>query len=206
MRLLVATTNPGKVREIRGILAGLPIDLVGLADLDPIAEPEETGLTFEDNARDKARYYARASGLVAVAEDSGLVIDGLGGEPGVHSARYGGDEARTYPEKFALIYRKLAARNALGSAARFVCALALADGDRILFEARGTVEGRIGDAPRGSGGFGYDPIFFHPPLNRTLAELDEAAKAQVSHRGRAFRQLREYFEDHPPGSGHGRAR
>ena len=204
MRLLVATTNPNKVREIRDILDGLPVELLGLRDVTAVDEPEETGLTFEENARDKARYYARATGLLAVAEDSGLVIDGLGGEPGVHSARYGGDAARTYPEKFALVYSRLAAQGALRSPARFVCALALASGDRILFESRGTIEGHIADAPRGDQGFGYDPIFFYPPLARTLAEVDAATKAGVSHRGRAFQQLREFLSAREPGEIDGR--
>jgi XTP/dITP diphosphohydrolase len=195
--LLVATTNPNKVREIRVILDGTAVDLIGLGDLAAVPEPEETGATFEENARDKARYYSSATGLIAVAEDSGLVIDGLGGEPGVHSARYGGALGRTYPDKFALIYGKLAANGALRSPARFVCALALASGGRILFEARGTVEGHIADAPRGEGGFGYDPIFFYPPLGCTLAEISAADKASVSHRGRAFQQLRSFLETCP---------
>jgi XTP/dITP diphosphohydrolase len=195
--LLVATTNPNKVREIRVILDGTGVELIGLGDVAAVPEPEETGATFEENARDKARYYAGATGMVAVAEDSGLVIDGLDGEPGVHSARYGGELGRTYPEKFALVYGKLAARRALGSPARFVCALALASGGRILFEARGIVEGRIADAPRGEGGFGYDPIFFYPPLGCTLAEISAADKASVSHRGKAFQQLRSFLESRP---------
>lgn len=197
MRLLLATTNPGKVREIRGILGGLDLDLAGLGDLPPLDEPEESGLTFAENARGKALHYAQASGMAVVAEDSGLVIDGLDGEPGVHSARYGGDGARSYPEKFALIFARLASRQALGSPARFVCELAVASGDRILFEASGTIEGVITDAPRGSGGFGYDPIFFYPPFGCTLAELDEERKATVSHRGLAFSQLRAFLQRHP---------
>lgn len=197
MRILVATTNANKIREIRGILDGIRVDLLGLGDLPSIPEPEETGATFDENARDKARYYSRATGLTAVAEDSGLVIDGLDGEPGVHSARYGGDAARTYPEKFALVYGRLAAKGALGSAARFVCALALASGDRILFESRGIIEGRVADAPSGTGGFGYDPIFYYPPLACTLAEIDAAVKATVSHRGRAFDQLKAFLEARP---------
>jgi XTP/dITP diphosphohydrolase len=191
VRLLVATTNRNKLREIRGIMAGLDVDVEGLDAYPPIDEPEETGATFEENARQKAAYYSTRLGVPAVAEDSGLVIDGLGGEPGVHSARYGGADADTYDRKFEIVYSRLRERNALGSAARFVCALALADGARILFEARGTIEGVIADGPHGDGGFGYDPIFFSPPHGRTLAQLTEAEKAVVSHRGRAFRQFRE---------------
>jgi XTP/dITP diphosphohydrolase len=191
VRLLVATTNRNKLREIRGIMAGLEVEVEGLDAYPPIDEPEETGATFEENARQKAVYYSTRLGVPAVAEDSGLVIDGLGGEPGVHSARYGGADADTYDKKFAIVYGRLRERHALGSTARFVCALALADGAQVLYEARGTIEGVIADGPRGDGGFGYDPILFSPPHGRTLAQLTEEEKAAVSHRGRAFRQFRE---------------
>jgi XTP/dITP diphosphohydrolase len=196
-RLVVATTNPNKLREIRGILNGTGVIVDGLDAFPPVAEPEETGATFAENARQKAVYYSRALGVTVVAEDSGLEIDGLGGEPGVQSARYGGPAAETYPQKFALVYAGLRARGAMGSAARFVCALAVADGETILFEARGTVEGRVNDVPEGNLGFGYDPIFFYPPFGRTLAELEEEEKAAVSHRGEAFRQLRDRLASHP---------
>jgi len=196
-RLLVATTNPNKLREIRGIFTGVDVELMGLDAFPQTPEPDETGRTFAENAREKAVYYSTALGVPAVAEDSGLEIDGLGGEPGVESARYGGPAASTYAQKFALVYGGLRARGALGSPARFVCALAVADGSRILFEARGTIEGRISDSPVGDGGFGYDPIFFYPPLGRTLAQLTEAEKARVSHRGQAFRQLRDRLAGDP---------
>jgi XTP/dITP diphosphohydrolase len=196
-RLVVATTNPDKLREIRGILNGIDVIVDGLDAFPPVVEPEETGETFAENARQKAISYSTALGVAVVAEDSGLEIDGLGGEPGVQSARYGGAAAETYAQKFALVYAGLRARNAMGSSARFVCALAVADGADILFEARGTVEGRVHDAPKGDRGFGYDPIFFYAPLGRTLAELDEAEKASISHRGQAFRQLRDYLASHP---------
>jgi len=197
LRLVVATTNPHKLREIRGILNGTGVRVDGLEAFPAVAEPEETGATFAENARQKALYYSRLIGVTVVAEDSGLEIDGLGGEPGVQSARYGGAAAETYPQKFALVYAGLRARGAMGSPARFVCALAVADGTNIRYEARGTIEGRINDSPRGDGGFGYDPIFFYPPLGRTLAELDEGQKASVSHRGQAFRQLRDHLASHP---------
>ena len=196
-RLVVATTNPDKLREIRGILSGTGVTVQGLDAFPPVPEPEETGGTFADNARQKAIHYSTALGVTVVAEDSGLEIDGLGGEPGVQSARYGGPAAATYVQKFALVYAGLRARGAMGSAARFVCALAVADGAAILYESRGTVEGRINDEPRGEGGFGYDPIFFYPPLGRTLAELDDDEKASVSHRGQAFRQLRDHLATQP---------
>jgi XTP/dITP diphosphohydrolase len=205
MRLLVATTNPGKIREIRTLLADAPVELVTLADLPPIEAPEETGRTFAENARLKARYYAAIAGAgLTVAEDSGLEIDALDGAPGVESARFGGADT-TYPEKFALLYHQLerVAGRATSSGtangeearlggARFVCALAVADGDRILFETSGTVEGEIAAEPRGTGGFGYDPIFYYPPFGCTLAEAGDR-KAAVSHRGKAFRHLRSWL-------------
>jgi XTP/dITP diphosphohydrolase len=196
-RLLIATTNPNKVREIRQLLDSVPLDLVTLAEWPQVAAPEETGLTFEENARAKALYYAAATGELTVAEDSGLAIDALDGAPGVESARFGGAET-SYPDKFALIYAALRARKGAAdpaSAARFVCAVALAKGARVLFETRGTVEGRIAPEPRGDGGFGYDPIFFYPPYGQTLAEAGDR-KAAVSHRGEAFRSLAAFLQSH----------
>ena len=189
-RLLIATTNPGKIKEITGILDGVPIELVTLNDLDPIAEPEETGPTFADNARLKARYYSNATGLVSVADDSGIEIDALDKAPGVHSARWHGTD---YPTKFRKIQELFRERGVSGSTARFVCCVALADRESIVFETTATVEGEIAAAPRGSNGFGYDPIFYYPPFGCTLAELDREKKAAVSHRGKAFRALREYL-------------
>src|SRR5437879_6425184 len=130
-KLLVATTNRDKLREIGPLLAGIPFEVVTLAGYPLVEPPEETGRTFEENARAKARYYAAATGELTVAEDSGLEIDALGGAPGVHSARYGGQDA-SYPEKFALIYAELRARGRATSAARFVCALALVKDDRVV--------------------------------------------------------------------------
>jgi XTP/dITP diphosphohydrolase len=194
IRLLVATTNPNKVREIRQMLAGASADIVTLAEWPAVTAPEETGRTFEENARAKALYYAAATGELTVAEDSGLAIDALDNAPGVESARFGGADL-SYPEKFALIDAALRAKGDRESSARFVCALALVRGDRVLFEARGTVEGRISPEPKGQGGFGYDPIFFYPPYGQTLAEAGDA-KAAVSHRGEAFRALRIFLESH----------
>ena len=188
MTLLVATTNRDKVREIRGILAGLDVTLLTLDAVASSEAPEETGRTFAENARLKALHYADRSGCLVVAEDSGLEIDALGGRPGVESARFGG-EGTPYPEKFRLLY----AEGAAGSTARFVCALALAQGTRLNFEASGVVEGRIAASPAGEGGFGYDPIFFYPPFNQTLAQAIDR-KSQVSHRAEAFRKLRGFLE------------
>ena len=190
MKLLVATTNPGKLREIAGILAGLPVDLVPLDQFSGIPEPEETGATFAENARLKALYYHQATGLPTVSDDSGLEIEALGGLPGVHSARWEGND---YAVKFRKIYELLDAANARGSRARFVCRLALADQGRIIFESEGVIEGTITDDPRGDQGFGYDPIFFYPPLGKTTAELDRDLKATVSHRGKAFSALARFL-------------
>jgi XTP/dITP diphosphohydrolase len=190
VRLLIATTNPGKIREIKDILAPAPVAVVTLADLPAVPEPEETGATFEDNARLKALYYASATGLPSVADDSGIEIDALDKAPGVHSARWFGTD---YAVKFQKIYELLQERGVATSAARFVAAVAFAEGARIAFESRGVVEGTIAPQPKGSHGFGYDPIFFYPPLGCTLAEVDGEAKARVSHRGEAFRAFRDYL-------------
>jgi XTP/dITP diphosphohydrolase len=189
--LLVATTNLGKLAEIRLLLTGVPVELRSLADQSPLAPPQETEETFAANARDKARYYARQTGLITVAEDSGLEIAALGGAPGVRSSRYGGPNS-TDLEKFALIFEALRETGSPDRSARFVCALALAAGDDILFEASGIVEGTIITEPRGHDGFGYDPIFFYRPFGCTLAEAG-TRKAAVSHRSAAFGQLREYL-------------
>ena len=193
-RLLVATTNRGKLREILALLAGLPFDVVTLAYYPNLAAPPEAGHTFAENARAKALFYAAGTGELTVAEDSGLEIDALDGAPGVESARFGGT-ATSYPEKFALVYEALRARGTATSTARFVCALALAIDGTIVFETRGTIEGHIAPEPRGEGGFGYDPIFFYPPFGRTLAEAEVIdQKSTVSHRGEAFRALRTFLE------------
>ena len=192
LRLVVATTNRGKLREIEMLLDGIPLTLVTLADWPDIPPPDETGRTFAENARLKAVYYANHTGQLTVAEDSGLEIDALGGAPGVESARFGG-AGSSYPAKFALIYDALRAKKDGPPTARFVCALALAAGDDVVFEARGTVDGVIAPEPKGSGGFGYDPIFYYPPFGCTLAEASAEQKATVSHRGEAFRKLRTFL-------------
>jgi XTP/dITP diphosphohydrolase len=193
MRLLVATTNQDKLREIRSLLAGVDVELITLRDLPAVAEPEETGQTFQDNARLKASYYAAAAGLMTIAEDSGLVIDALDGEPGVQSARFLRPDA-PYAERFRVILRRLADHPARGRAARFLCAVAVVEGDRILFETVGRIEGEIAEAPRGDRGFGYDPIFFYPPYGTTLAEVSEDAKLAVAHRGEAFRAVAAWLQ------------
>lgn len=192
MRLLVATTNRDKVREIRSLLANAPVELLTLSDLAPVEEPEETGDTFQENARLKARYYAKHSGLLTVAEDSGLAIDALDGEPGVKSARFLRPDA-SYPERFAEIFERLARNPNLPRTARFVCAVAVVDGDRVVYETTGIVEGTIAHAAVGNRGFGYDPIFYFPPYKATLAEVDEEQKLAIAHRGKAFRALADWI-------------
>ncbi len=188
-RLLIATTNPNKVREIRPLLAGLPCKLVTLADVDPMPEPDEDGQTFWENARLKALAYAGGSGLTVVAEDSGLQVDAMNGEPGVHSARFLGADT-PYPERFQDIFRRIDGRD---RSARFVTALAVAKGREILFETETTIEGEIADHAAGQHGFGYDPIFYYPPFRVTTAQLPDQDKAIVSHRARAFRDLRRWL-------------
>ena len=189
-KLVVATTNRHKLLEIERLLARLDWTVEAIAAYSPGPAPEETGRTFAENARIKALHYGRLAPHLTVADDSGLEIDGLDGEPGVHSARFNG---AAYAEKFEAIYARLRERRALGSPARFVCALAAAERGRIVFEATGTIEGCIAGKPAGRAGFGYDPIFFYPPYGCTLAEVSAERKSAVSHRGKAFRKLREFI-------------
>ena len=188
-KVLIATTNPNKIREIRPLLAGVPVELITLADVAPVPEPEENGSTFWANARIKALAYAKGSNLFTVAEDSGLEIDSLNGEPGVLSARFLGPHA-SYPDRFAEIFRRLGDQP---RTARFVTALAVARGNDILFETETAVEGEIAMAPSGEHGFGYDPIFWYPPFGCTTAQLPDADKAVISHRARSFRDLRRWL-------------
>jgi XTP/dITP diphosphohydrolase len=194
--LLIATTNPHKVKEIIGGLEGLPITLKTLKDFPDIEISSESGLTCEENAREKALHYSHATGLLTMAEDSGFEVEALNGAPGIYSARYLRPDA-SYPERFDEIYRALRGRNLTTSAARFVSALALADNQRILFETEGIVEGQVARQPAGNGGFGYDPIFFFPPYGKTFGEVSSREKLAVSHRGQAIRALRAYLKQNP---------
>ena len=203
-RLLVATTNLDKLTEIRQLLGTSPVDVLSLRDRPAVREPHEAGTTFEENARLKARYYDAcvtsdpADDRYTVAEDSGLVIDALGGEPGIHSARFVSPDA-PYEQKFAEIYRRLAKIPQEGRTARFVCAVAVVHRGVVVFETTGTIEGEIAAAPRGSGGFGYDPIFYYPPYGMTLGEVSSDDKLRVAHRGVAIRQLAAWLEGDAPG-------
>jgi non-canonical purine NTP pyrophosphatase (RdgB/HAM1 family) len=194
MEVLFATGNGYKIDEVRAILAPLGINVRSLADVATAPEePEEDGLTFEDNARLKARYYARELGVTCVAEDSGLEVDAIGGAPGVYSARYAGatgtrdERDRANNEK---LLRELAHVPAGERQARFVCVASVADpAGRILAEARGTYEGVIAAEPRGKNGFGYDPLLYLEDRRCTSAELAAEEKHARSHRGKAFRAL-----------------
>jgi XTP/dITP diphosphohydrolase len=187
-RLLVATTNAGKVREIGRTLAGLPFEVVSLAEVLPKASYRERGRTFLDNARGKGLRYARLSGLLTLAEDSGLEVDALGGAPGVHSARFARPEP-TDERNLRKVLRLLRDVPRPKRRARFVCAMVLAGPDGILAEVLGEVRGVIAETPKGSNGFGYDPIFHYPRLAKRFAELSPEAKNDISHRGRALAKM-----------------
>jgi len=194
----LATRNPGKLKEFRELLAGLPLEASGLEPFGDIPEPEETGETFADNARDKARYYAAATGQWCLADDSGLVVDALAGQPGVRSARYAIDDVPPGSPRHTIdqannrkLLRELADVPDHARTARFVCHVALAEPGQVRLEADGTVEGRILHAPRGHNGFGYDPLFYIDQKHRTTAELSPDEKHALSHRGQAMRKLAE---------------
>lgn len=189
MKVVVATRNPGKLREIVPLLAELRLELCTIDEVAPGAELREDGLTFEANARAKARAAARAAGLPAIADDSGLEVDALDGQPGVRSARYAGsptDDARNNAKLIAA----LAARPGAARSARFRCVAAFVDEARGIDIIRdGSCAGQVLEAPRGVGGFGYDPLFLVPALGRTMAELSLEEKNRLSHRAAAFRAL-----------------
>lgn len=197
MRLLIATKNPGKIREFREILGADRYEWDDLAHEHAVEAPEETGETFRANACLKAIYYARQFGIPALADDSGLEVDALGGKPGVHSARWAemNQAGHGDADNNALLLRQLAGVPDDRRTARFVCVLALADCDgRILLTVRDTVEGRVIHAPRGSNGFGYDPLFLVDATGKTTAELAPEQKHAISHRGKALRHMRELMD------------
>jgi len=192
MDLLIATHNSGKVEEFARLLKGIDLRIVSLDDLDVrIEAPDETGATFVENALIKARYYHQKTGLLALADDSGLEVDALGGKPGVYSARYAGAGA-SGPQMVARLIDEIRNTPEPKRGARFQCALALVgDGIEEVFE--GSATGSIAHQPRGSGGFGYDPIFIDTDTGKTFAELSTAEKSTRSHRGRALAKLYSYL-------------
>jgi XTP/dITP diphosphohydrolase len=193
LRMVLATRNAGKIREIRAILAHLPVELVTLEELPRMTSAYEDGLTFEDNAAKKALHVWRATHLATLADDSGLEVDALGGRPGILSARFAGESA-THAENNRKLLDLLAEVPSEQRRARFVCVAALAKPGGELVLTRGEVEGVISDAPAGTGGFGYDPVFYLPAYCRTIAELDETVKNFISHRAGALRAMRPVIE------------
>jgi XTP/dITP diphosphohydrolase len=188
-RLVLATANRAKGRELVALLAGLPYRIQDLSEFPGLVLPPEGETSYADNALGKARAVTAATGLVALADDSGIEVDALSGLPGVLSARYGG-EGLTDPERNALMLRELAGVPAARRTARYRAIVAVTAPDGREATVEGTVEGRLLEAPRGAGGFGYDPIFYYPPFGATFAEVTEVAKGAVSHRGRAMAQAR----------------
>lgn len=186
--LVLATRNPGKLREMQAILAPLGFDLRSVAGFPAVPEIEETGETFEANARLKALAVARATGEWALADDSGIEVDALGGRPGVRSARYAGEPGSDAANNQKLL-EELKGTPPVQRTARYRAVIAVADPARILCTAEGACEGRIQDEPRGTGGFGYDPHFLLPELGLTMAELPAEEKNRISHRGKALRAL-----------------
>ncbi len=205
-RLLIATSNAGKLRDFAGAAAAHGVEIAGIPNFSSLPPVVEDGLTFEDNARKKAEGYSRyVPGEIVVADDSGLEVDALNGEPGVHSARYAAPDlhdkepqeadANTDDEaNNARVLRELRNVPPDGRTGRFVCVLAAARDENTLATFRGTAEGIILDAPRGSNGFGYDPLFYFPQIQKTFAELTAGEKAKYSHRGAAFRQFLEWCD------------
>ena len=191
MRAVLASHNKKKMKEMREILSRLGVEVISQAEAGVDLEPEETGTTFEENARIKARAIMEATGLPAIADDSGLVVDALDGAPGVYSARYGG-EGLDDTDRWKLLLKNMEGKE--DRACRFVCVIccALPDGTEVM--SRGTVEGRVAFGPEGDGGFGYDPIFYLPERGCTMACLPAEEKNAISHRGNALRAFREEWE------------
>ena len=192
-RLLLGTSSEKKIAELKEIFAGLPVTLVTPSELGLTLDPEETGVTFEENAWLKARAFAGAAGMPALADDSGLEVDALGGEPGVYSKRYAGPDA-TDADRIAYLLGKLEGVPEGQRTARFRCVMALATPEREVGTVDGACEGRIAFASRGTNGFGYDPIFLLPDRGRTMAELPSIEKHAISHRGRAGAAARRLIE------------
>jgi XTP/dITP diphosphohydrolase len=194
--LLLATTNRHKLDEFRVIFSTLPFTLFSLTDIQLDVDVEETGTTFLENAELKARFYAQTSGMLSLADDSGLEIDALGGAPGVYSARFMGVDT-PYEERFRAILKQLQGLPQAQRTARFRCVISIAEPSGYCRSVEGVIEGVIADAPRGTNGFGYDPIFLLPELGKTTAELAPEHKNRISHRGLAARKAQKLLENWP---------
>jgi XTP/dITP diphosphohydrolase len=192
--IVIATQNQGKVREFASLLAGLPAQFVTARDAGVIQLPEETGTTFAENAALKARFVASGTGIAAIGDDSGIVIDALNGAPGLYSARYGAPLLTTDRDRYSRVLDELRDVPPERRTARFVAALAYVLPDGTLHQVEGLVEGMIADGPRGTGGFGYDPIFVPIGETRTFAEIPEGEKNRLSHRAQAVALLRPVLE------------
>jgi XTP/dITP diphosphohydrolase len=191
--ILIATGNTGKLRELAEIFRTVPVEWTSLDDFPNAAEVEETGATFEENARLKAAGYALRTGLWTLADDSGLEVEALGGAPGVVSARYGGSET-SFPEKIRLLLNEVERSGSASRTARFVCSMAVSDSrGHILFAAEGECRGTLADEPRGERGFGYDPIFVPEGHRMTFGELPDETKRAISHRRRAADKIIRYL-------------
>ena len=189
--LVLATRNAGKTAEIRELLKDFPIDIRNLSDFGPIPEVEEDGTTFDENAYKKAHFAARVLGFPALADDSGLVVEALDGAPGVYSARYAGEKA-TDTERNTKLLREMEGQTNRAAAFECVLSIAVPEGPALTYEAR--CEGQINKEPVGENGFGYDPVFYYPPLNKTFAQMTMAEKSRVSHRGQALHELQAEFD------------
>ena len=188
--LVLASRNAGKTGELRELLKDFPIEIKNLDDFGPIPPVEEDGTTFDENAYKKAAFTAKVLGLPTLADDSGLEVDALGGLPGVHSARYAGQNVSD-TDNSAKLWREMKGKT--NRTATFVCVISIAVPSGMALTYEGRCEGLIAEAPAGENGFGYDPLFYYPPLNRTFAQLSLEEKNQVSHRGKAMAQLKEEF-------------
>jgi XTP/dITP diphosphohydrolase len=189
--IVLATRNPGKTLEIRDLLSGFPVRIKNLDDFGPIPEVEEDGETFDDNAYKKASFAAKILGLPAMADDSGLVVEALDGAPGVYSARYAGENATDVQRCTKLLNELLTTTN---RKAAFECVISIAVPPGPALTYAGRCEGIIAEHPAGENGFGYDPVFYYSPLQKTFAQLTRQEKSRVSHRGRALAQIRDEFD------------
>ena len=189
--LVIATRNKGKTAEIKELLHRFPVEIKNLVDFGPIPQLEEDGETFDDNAYKKASFAARILGFPALADDSGLLVEALDGAPGIHSARYAGENA-TDEERCLKLLEEMKGKTDRRAAFECVISIAVPSGPALTYEAR--CEGLITEIPIGSSGFGYDPIFFYPPYQKTFAELTREEKNRVSHRGKAFAELKDEFD------------
>ena len=194
-KLLLATTNQGKTREIKSFLQGLPLEIVSLDDLGDFEPFSEKSRTFDDNARGKSLFYSQNWGGLTLAEDSGLEIEALRGEPGVLSARYSGPKSTDEKNNQKVLERMKDVPEERRKA-RFVSCLVLSRKGEVIKEIKESVEGRIAFTKKGTYGFGYDPLFYYPPLEKTFAELLPEEKNEVSHRGRALKKLKEFLLDY----------